>query len=122
MIMQSLLPKWKNFSTGVSGALDWAELSSIDIEEFMEEYPEYDAMILDEGGDPNGEGGVAYRGISFLALNGGTQIKMQARFLKRIWRISKSPSNFPARWTASLTMSFILPSQPTYMRCLWRIK
>lgn len=63
------------FQKGKSGALDWAEASTIDGEFLKENFGDkYDGIIYDEGGDP-GESGVSYRGISYVPLDGGAQVK-----------------------------------------------
>ena len=63
------------FQKGKSGALDWAEASTIDGEFLKENFGDkYDGIIYDEGGDPS-ESGVSYRGISYVPLDGGAQVK-----------------------------------------------
>jgi len=63
------------FQKGKSGALDWAEASTIDGEFLKENFGDkYDGIIYDEGGDP-GESGISYRGISYVPLDGGAQVK-----------------------------------------------
>ena len=63
------------FQRGKSGALDWAEASVIDAEFLKENFGEkYDGIIYDEGGDPTGEG-ARHRGISYVPLEGGKQVK-----------------------------------------------
>ena len=74
-ILREFLPEGYKFSVGSTGALDWAELSSFDLDELIEAHPEYDGMIFDEGGEPNREVGVSYRGISFMPFKGGAQVK-----------------------------------------------
>jgi len=63
------------FQRGKSGALDWAEAATVDGEFLRDNFGDkYDGVIYDEGGDP-GESGVSYRGISYVPLDGGVQIK-----------------------------------------------
>lgn len=48
-----------------TGLPDWTD--GMDLQEFIEENDlDYDGLILDEGGVPDGNGGVNYRGISFV--------------------------------------------------------
>lgn len=51
-----------------SGAMDWAEYSYEDLQEYVEEVApnRYDGFILDEGADPDGKGGVVHRGLSYV--------------------------------------------------------
>lgn len=74
-VLREFLPKGYQFHVGPTGALDWAELSAFDLDELIEAHPEYDGMVFDEGGDPDGNGGVTYRGVSYMPFNGGTQVK-----------------------------------------------
>ena len=75
------------FQKGKSGALDWAEASTIDGEFLKENFGDkYDGIIYDEGGDP-GESGVSYRGISYVPLDGA----------RAAFRIAESAM---CRWTA----------------------
>ena len=74
-VLREFLPKGYQFHVGPTGALDWAELSAFDLDELIESHPEYDGMVFDEGGDPDGNGGVTYRGVSYMPFNGGTQVK-----------------------------------------------
>ncbi|MBR6734352.1 MAG: hypothetical protein IKL96_08125 [Kiritimatiellae bacterium] len=63
------------FQRGKSGALDWAEAATVDGEFLRDNFGDkYDGVIYDEGGDP-GESGVSYRGISYVPLDGGVQVK-----------------------------------------------
>jgi len=63
------------FARGTSGALDWAEASIIDGEFLKENFGnKYDGIIFDEGGDPT-ENGPAHRGVSYVPLDGGAQVK-----------------------------------------------
>ena len=59
-----------------SGAMDWAEYSYEDLQEFVEEYApnEYDGFIMDEGADPDGNGGIKHRGLSYVPF-ASNQIK-----------------------------------------------
>lgn len=63
------------FQRGTSGALDWAEASVVD-GEFLEENfgDKYDGIIYDEGGVPT-DSGAKHRGVSFVPVYGGAQIK-----------------------------------------------
>ena len=64
-----------NFERGRSGALDWAEASTVDGEFLRDNFGDkYDGIIYDEGGDP-GESGVSYRGISYVPIKGGKRVK-----------------------------------------------
>ena len=48
--------------------IDWTE--GEDLKEFLQESDYvYDGIVLDEGGDPDGNGGVIYRGNSYLVFN-----------------------------------------------------
>ena len=51
-----------------TGAMDWGEYSYEDLQEYVEDVApnEYDGFILDEGADPDGNGGVVHRGLSFV--------------------------------------------------------
>ena len=51
-----------------TGALDWGEYTYEDLQEYIEEnYPgEYDGFILDEGGEPDYNGNVVHRGLSYI--------------------------------------------------------
>ena len=51
-----------------TGAMDWGEYSYEDLQEYVEEVSpnEYDGFILDEGADPDGNGGVVHRGLSYV--------------------------------------------------------
>lgn len=51
-----------------SGAMDWAEYSYEDLQEYLEDVApnRYDGFILDEGADPDGKGGVVHRGLSYV--------------------------------------------------------
>lgn len=51
-----------------TGAMDWGEYSYEDLQEYVEGVApnEYDGFILDEGADPDGNGGVIHRGLSFV--------------------------------------------------------
>ena len=65
------------FQTGKSGALDWAEASVVDAEFLRDNFgSKYDGIIYDEGGDPTHAGGVKYRGLSYVPLDGGAQVKL----------------------------------------------
>ena len=65
------------FQTGKSGALDWAEASIVDGEFLRDNFgSKYDGIIYDEGGDPTQTGGVKYRGLSYVPLDGGAQAKL----------------------------------------------
>ena len=71
---QSIYPDHA-FVIGNSGALDWGEATVIDAEFLEDNFPDkYDGIIYDEGGDPVKEE-VVYRGVSFVPINGGSQIK-----------------------------------------------
>jgi len=72
-LIRSLLPREPLI--GGTGALDWTELSAFDLDEFIEQHPEYDGIVLDEGGHPDGKGGVYSRGISYMPFFGGNQVK-----------------------------------------------
>lgn len=64
-----------NFERGRSGALDWAEASTVDGELLRDSFGDkYDGVIYDEGGDP-GASGVSYRGISYVPIKGGKRVK-----------------------------------------------
>ena len=54
-----------------TGAMDWAEYSYEDLQEYVEDVApnEYDGFILDEGADPDGNGGVIHRGLSYVPFN-----------------------------------------------------
>ena len=73
-LWMSMMPDWYKLPQTVTGALDWASLSAIDIDEFMERHPEYDGIVLDEGGDYQ-KGEVVARGVSYMPLKGGAQVK-----------------------------------------------
>ena len=51
-----------------TGALDWGQYTYEDLQEYIEEnYPgEYDGFILDEGGEPDYNGNVVHRGLSYI--------------------------------------------------------
>ena len=68
-------PPGYKFARGKSGALDWAEMANFEVDDLRQKYPEYDGIILDEGGDPGANGKTKYRGISFVPLEGGAQVK-----------------------------------------------
>lgn len=65
-----------------SGAIDWAEFEYYDAEyeEGLQHYlnenyhNKYDGIFLDEGGDPDGNGGYTLRGLSYVPFN-SNQIK-----------------------------------------------
>lgn len=53
--------------------IDWTE--GEDLREFLKEnHPEYDGLILDEGGNPDNDGNVTYRGFSYVTFH-SNQIK-----------------------------------------------
>lgn len=75
-IYKKMLPDGYVIAKTGSGAADWAEFgAAIDIDTLMDNHPEYDGIILDEGGDPDGNGGVTSRGVSYIPLRGGAQVK-----------------------------------------------
>ena len=72
--LQSIYPDHE-FIKGKSGALDWGEASIVDGEFLRENFGDkYDGIVYDEGGDPTGSG-VKYRGVSYVPLDGGAQVK-----------------------------------------------
>ena len=72
--LQSIFPDHE-FIKGKSGALDWGEASIVDGEFLRENFGDkYDGIVYDEGGDPTGSG-VKYRGVSYVPLDGGAQVK-----------------------------------------------
>ena len=73
--LSEFYPDGYEFARGRNGALDWGEMANFDIEELRAKYPEYDGIILDEGGDPQVNGGVKDRGLSYVPFDGGAQIK-----------------------------------------------
>ena len=73
--LSEFYPDGYEFARGRNGALDWGEMANFDIEELRAKYPEYDGIILDEGGDPQVNGGVKYRGLSYVPFDGGAQVK-----------------------------------------------
>ena len=66
---------------GDSGALDWAEASTVDDEFLEENFPgKYDGIIFDEQKDWTTEGNAAkWRGLSYVPLFGGSQVKSATR-------------------------------------------
>ncbi len=68
-------PAGYQFATGHNGALDWGEMANFELDELREKYPEYDGIVLDEGGDPLPDGSVKYRGVSYVPFDGGAQVK-----------------------------------------------
>lgn len=73
--LKEFYPQGYQFAVGHNGALDWGEMANFDLDELREKYPEYDGIILDEGGDPQGDGSVKYRGVSYVPFDGGAQVK-----------------------------------------------
>lgn len=72
--LQKIYPDHE-FQRGKSGALDWGEASIVDGEFIKENFGDkYDGIIYDEGGDPT-DGGPTHRGISYVPLDGGVQVK-----------------------------------------------
>ena len=72
--LQSIYPDHE-FIKGKSGALDWGEASIVDGEFLRENFGDkYDGIVYDEGGDPTGSE-VKYRGVSYVPLDGGAQVK-----------------------------------------------
>ena len=72
--LQSIYPDHE-FQRGKSGALDWGEASIVDGEFLKENFGDkYDGIIYDEGGDQTDDG-PKHRGISYVPLDGGTQVK-----------------------------------------------
>jgi hypothetical protein len=67
----------QKLSRGKSGALDWAEASTIDGEFLEENFPgKYDGIIFDEASDWAPEGNLPeWRGLSYVPLHGGQQVK-----------------------------------------------
>ena len=65
------------FQRGESGALDWAEASVVEGEFLKDNFGDkYDGIIYDEGGDPaENEQGYTLRGLSYVPLDGGAQVK-----------------------------------------------
>ncbi len=65
------------FQTGKSGALDWGEASVVDGEFLKDNFGDkYDGIVYDEGGDPaENEQGYTLRGVSYVPLDGGAQVK-----------------------------------------------
>lgn len=68
-------PAGYQFATGHNGALDWGEMANFELDELREKYPEYDGIVMDEGGDPLPDGSVKYRGVSYMPFDGGAQVK-----------------------------------------------
>lgn len=69
---------YKKYGTGTplqeSGLPDWTDAE--DLREFIEENGlDYDGIIVDEGGFPDGKGGVTSRGVSYIPLMGKEQVK-----------------------------------------------
>ena len=73
--LSEFYPAGYKVATGHNGALDWGEMANFDLDELREKYPEYDGIILDEGGDPQPDGSVKYRGVSYMPFDGGAQVK-----------------------------------------------
>lgn len=69
-------PKVK-LARGKSGALDWAEHSTVDGEFLKENFGnKYDGIVFDEGSDWAMEGNLPkWRGVSYVPLDGGAQVK-----------------------------------------------
>lgn len=56
------------------GLIDWTDVE--DMKEFIEDNDlDYDGIIADEGGVPDGNGGVKSRGFSYIPMNGKQQVK-----------------------------------------------
>lgn len=73
--LREFYPQGYQFAVGRNGALDWGEMANFDLDELREKYPEYDGIILDEGGDPQIDGSVKDRGVSYVPFDGGAQVK-----------------------------------------------
>ncbi len=63
---------YRKYGTGAplseSGLPDWTD--GMDLQEFIEEMEyDYDGLILDEGGVPDGDGGVKSRGLSYVIFD-----------------------------------------------------
>lgn len=67
--------KWGGNGAPLSelGLPDWTDGSDL-LEFVKEEHPEYDGIILDEGGDTDGEGNSSSRGLSYVPVS-ANQIK-----------------------------------------------
>ena len=73
--LREFYPQGYQFAVGRNGALDWGEMANFDLDELREKYPEYDGIILDKGGDPQIDGSVKDRGVSYVPFDGGAQVK-----------------------------------------------